>query len=523
MKKIVTLALIAGLTGNLLASCDKLEDAISHGGFQPDEEQLEANAIIISNNKTIDNVIKVSFTEGDKYDIELFYAHCTRPTDAIQTVQFYIDEAMVEKYISRNEKHYNLLPKAFYSFDQGNTIMLKPYETNSLGLPLTIYATNPLGNVLEEGVYLLPIVVTESNNLLEDIFYIEVTVRSKFNSAAGVYSGPDCFLVFYLNTDIYDPRLVTDYYMSRINTTSFETEWYKAIGNIVNLRTVTIDYDANSERAILNLGVNMRYLTQHYDEYIKPIQESGRKVCISIEGANKGIGFCNLSEEQIQDFVEQVSRIIFTYGFDGVNLWDRNSGYGKYGMPETNTTSYPKLIRALRESLGQDKLLTITDYGEPTAYFGNTIATGGIEVGKYIDYAWSGYYNRYLPVQIVDPYHPESEFVSKTYVRDPIAGLSPHNYGCLNIAWYTLQGNSIPEYESITAWSKEGYQQNNIYVFEDIITYLQGALEAGDWTPDKALTIINNEQFEFMYEFDLKYIERLPNGNTGYGKWLKNW
>ena len=49
-----------------------------------------------------------------------------------------------------------------------------------------------------------------------------------------------------------------------------------------------------------------------------------------------------------------------------VNLWDRNSGYGKEGMPAVNTTSYPKLIKALREALGTEKLLTVTVYEEPT-------------------------------------------------------------------------------------------------------------------------------------------------------------
>ncbi|HAY18285.1 MAG TPA: glycosyl hydrolase family 18, partial [Rikenellaceae bacterium] len=66
-------------------------------------------------------------------------------------------------------------------------------------------------------------------------------------------------------------------------------------------------------------------------------------------------------------------------------LWDRNANYAvaeEKGFPKVNTTSYPKLIKALREALGQNKLLTVTDHEEPTEYFWDTQATGGIKVGE---------------------------------------------------------------------------------------------------------------------------------------------
>ena len=144
---------------------------------------------------------------------------------------------------------------------------------------------------------------------------------------------------------------------------------------------------------MLNLGNDMRYVLDHIDKYIRPLQDKGRKVCICLEGGGSGLGFCNLTDTQIEDFVAQVKAVITAYELDGVNFWDRNAGYGKEGMPAMNTTSYPKLIKAMREALGNDKLVTLTDFEEPTEYFWDTAATGGIEVGQYLDYAWSGYLN----------------------------------------------------------------------------------------------------------------------------------
>ena len=100
-----------------------------------------------------------------------------------------------------------------------------------------------------------------------------------------------------------------------------------------------------------------------------------------------------------------------------------------------NTTSYPKLVKALREVLGPDKLLTLTDYEEPTEYFWDTEATGGIKVGEYLDYAWTGYCDEDYPFEIVDPYHPDDPNVSKEHIRKPIAGLDATKFGCINAPW----------------------------------------------------------------------------------------
>ena len=62
----------------------------------------------------------------------------------------------------------------------------------------------------------------------------------------------------------------------------------RTIGDIVNLRTVVLDYDAATSRALLNLGADMRYVLGHATKYIRPLQDKGRKVCISIEGGGKG-------------------------------------------------------------------------------------------------------------------------------------------------------------------------------------------------------------------------------------------
>lgn len=99
----------------------------------------------------------------------------------------------------------------------------------------------------------------------------------------------------------------------------------------------------------------------------------------------------------------------------------------------------------MREALGDGLLVTLTDHMEPTEYFWDTAAMGGIEVGKYLDYAWSGYLDNSKDMQIVDPWHQGAAFVSAEWPRKPIAGLAPAKYGCVNIPWYTGEAGNKPD------------------------------------------------------------------------------
>lgn len=146
-----------------------------------------------------------------------------------------------------------------------------------------------------------------------------------------------------------------------------------------------------------------------------PLQKSSRKVLICITGGNTGLGFCNMTDEQTADFVFQLKYVVETYKLDGVNYFDIEASYGKDGMPGVNPASYAKLIKATKEALGDDKLVTVACDAESTDLLAT--AHDGIEAGKYIDYAWSGIFDK-----VVDAYADGAEL-------KPIAGLEQSKYG----------------------------------------------------------------------------------------------
>ena len=516
-RNLLLLAVIAGLISNLLSSCEKANVAELQMGQLPDEEVLTGlPAINLRAVGSPDNIVRINLPEGGDFTSVKIYLQASRELEASQTVLLSVDEELLSTFNTQNKTNFTLLPAPFYSIDNGGVIDITAGTKESDEKLVRIYATNPIGNVLEVGNYLLPLKAS-----LGGVVYVQIIVQAPFTGRPDLYTGDDCFTVFYLNTSQFDPRLATDFVVQKLSP-SWEVIWHNAIGNIVNFRTVTVDYDASADRPILNLGSDMRYLCDNFNTYFKPIKDTGRKLCICIEGGNKGIGFCNMTDVQIADFVQQVKQVIEQYGFDGVNLWDRNSGYGKEGFPEMNTTSYPKLIKNLREELGPYKLITVSDYAAPTEYLWNVDAMGGIEVGQYLDYAWSGYINGDEPVQIIDPYHQGNEYVSTKYPRKPIAGLSPKRYGCVHTTWYKREQCG---YEDVSNWVASGLKLNNISVYYDIRSNLQDQFERQIYTPEVLLQYLddsngNYSPYRNSYMFD---IINFNTGGSGYGKWLKNW
>ena len=115
---------------------------------------------------------------------------------------------------------------------------------------------------------------------------------------------------------------------------------------------------------------------------------------------------------------------------DGIHLRDEGAGYDKAEAPAINETSYPKLIKALREAM-PDIMLTLADDGGTTATMNKE--QEGIVVGDYIDLAWNVIWD-----SPVNPWADGSE-------RKPIAGMTKERYG--GIALYIKRRTTQEDYE----------------------------------------------------------------------------
>ena len=137
--------------------------------------------------------------------------------------------------------------------------------------------------------------------------------------------------------------------------------------------------------------------------------------------------------------------------------------YGMNGHPAANATSYPKLIKALRESLGKTKLITVTITGDPAGSLASEAA--GIRAGEYIDYAWT-----WVNTKIMNPWEDSS-------IEKPIAGLDKSQYGGFSTDEYTFDYENDESYPETLREKLYDKGLGKLYIMRNI-PFWSDALEA---------------------------------------------
>ena len=518
----------------LLAGCT--EEPISYGaGQEPDGEALETVSGTLRSRRSLRDRIPVRLVEGYEDDVaDQIYYRLNTTTSQPVTVTVSPDLSLVDTYNETNQTDLQPLPAANVMIGSGGKLIVAAGTAVSDPLEVTFSADG-----LAPGTYLLPLALqTDADATEVQALYYGITVRefdeNLFQQGDNFFEIPldtEWLTVFYENTSEVQAHYADYVAWEKQDMMTFETVYRASLGNIIVLRIAQVDYDAASQHVLFAPTSDLLYTLEHSDKYIAQMKDKGRKICVCIEGAGKGIGFCNMTDAQIADFVLQVKVFVETYDLDGINLWDRGSGYGKEGMPPMNTTSYPKLIKAMREALGKDRLLTVVDYEEPTEYFWDTEATGGIAVGDYIDYAWHGYVSEEEPIAFINPYNAGTSY-TQNYTRKPFAGLEESRYGNVNIPFYSTRSDLFVDMNldlwAINAimWNIE--RRNNMIVFNDLTLPKAVEAESGciDMIANFYMYLAYDENFEAQFSYNC--MQRISgiyrhDINKSYDTFAKDW
>ena len=529
-----------------LTACEEEAIGLDAGTLQ-DEESFALIRSAMRSDHSFSGITKVDLfaaEEGEDPEtviIDELFLTLDKPATGDVTAEITIGDTFTEEYLAEVERR-NAQVKAYNNYVQRfgssplplfGTALLATDNLQIDNTTLTITAGKTVsenvqvkvtGKDLDPGtIYSLPLEIrqTDASGVVRThrqqyIIYInqeKVTIDYyEFPPMKDIELDSDLFTVLYVNVEEWSPIAANILAYIRFNKENF-TFTYKTIGNIVNLRPATVGYDQPTGRCLFSLSPDLRYVLENSARYIRPIQRMGRKVCVCIQGGGKGLGFCNMTDTQIADFSAQVKEVVELYGLDGINLRDEGSGYGKEGMPPMNTTSYPKLIKSLREAM-PDKLLTLVDKEEPTEYFHDVALCGGIEVGKYIDYAWHGYAKENEMIQIVEPWEMDQPY--SEYARQPIAGLSPERYGSIAIPSQLIEGEGIltheereQQYLNMFFWKRDGRMRNKILVIYADITGKRDGAYGGQ--PERLLS----SPYSYMADSAAYYTQR-PNGTWRY-------
>ncbi|WP_083997316.1 endo-beta-N-acetylglucosaminidase H [Chryseobacterium angstadtii] len=165
----------------------------------------------------------------------------------------------------------------------------------------------------------------------------------------------------------------------------------KYLFNVVNIFAANINYDTSRGRPYLYCNNNVTKVLTNASTYIKPLQDKGMKVVLTILGNHQGAGLCNFpTRESARDFAQQLAHTVNTYGLDGIDFDDEYSDYGQNGTGQPNASSFVMLVQELKALL-PNKMITFYYYG-PAA---SRLSWNGLRVGDYVNHSWNASYGTF--------------------------------------------------------------------------------------------------------------------------------
>lgn len=309
-----------------------------------------------------------------------------------------------------------------------------------------------------------------------------------------------------------------------------ETSRYYTMYDVECLQPLFISYDADTETAGLKTDADLMYVLTHQERYMNPQRDCHIKLCVSVETEAKSpVGLCNLDDDARASLVWKIANFVEKYDLDGVALDDAGANYAAAGAPAVDKTSYTRFLKALREALGDNKLIMLSYDGSANSALYDE--HDGLRAGDYIDYAWWGTEN-----ELCTPYAVDATV-------KPIAGLAADRF-C------PLAGKSVdtPAFHAIYDSS---YAGDNPLGVSDVVYYARELADQGQFSVAVDLKICARtqnfyESFQnavpaaigiiFLSETDLDQTPgglaladlipgalNNPWGQGGYGAGLKDW
>jgi hypothetical protein len=113
-----------------------------------------------------------------------------------------------------------------------------------------------------------------------------------------------------------------------------------------------INYDAGTKAGTLYFNPNVQSVLDNAATQIRPLQQKGIKVVLSVLGNHQGAGFANFpSQQTASTFAKQLSDTVTKYGLDGIDFDDEYADYGNNGTGQPNASSFVYLVSALRANM----------------------------------------------------------------------------------------------------------------------------------------------------------------------------
>ncbi|MCI3220767.1 endo-beta-N-acetylglucosaminidase H [Streptomyces sp. NP-1717] len=235
-------------------------------------------------------------------------------------------------------------------------------------------------------------------------------------------------------------------------------------GNVFDVAIIfaaNINYDTGTKTAYLHFNENVRRVLDNAATEIRPLQQKGIKVVLSVLGNHQGAGFANFPSQQAASaFAGQLSDAVAEYGLDGIDFDDEYAAYGTNGTGQPNDSSFVHLVTALRANM-PDKIISLYNIG-PAA---SRLSYGGVDLSSKFDYAWNPYYGSWqvpriaLPKSKLSPAAVEIGRTSQNTAADLARRTVSEGYG----VYLTYNLDGADRSADVSAFTRQLYGSDAIY------------------------------------------------------------
>lgn len=283
-----------------------------------------------------------------------------------------------------------------------------------------------------------------------------LSARGDLNSKVAAF-GKNPLSVMYVEVNNNDIREVGKYKLAD----------GRQLFDVAIIFAANINYNTSTQKAYLHFNDQVTNVLTNKNTYIKPLQDKGIKVMLSILGNHQGAGFANFpTQAAAQAFAQELANAVNTYGLDGIDFDDEYANYGANGTAQPNQSSFVYLVTALRDLL-PTKIISFYNIG-PSA---SNLSYNGVTVGSKVDYAWNPYYSTYSAPNIpgLDSAHKgaaavnvnpgTSSFTSSSTATSFAQRTKNDGYGVF--LYYDLGATNIASYFS--GATNVLYGQNTVY------------------------------------------------------------
>lgn len=312
----------------------------------------------------------------------------TNPVDKIVETEVAYDSELLNSYNELHQTQFSLFPNELVQIENDGKFQIAPGDVTTYNLNLTISSSNEL----QDATYLLPLRITKISDEVklsenEDRLFILI----KNNGERPSTDKPGDFItVCYVEVNGNNPLNAGEWTLATSG---------KPIVDIVHLFAANVNYDEESNTPYLFLNKNIKYVLEHRDKYIKPLQDKGIKVCLSVLGNGMGVGPANLPEKDAKKFAAELKSVVDAYGLDGVDFddeWSKYDEFNRPGFPKRGAEAYARLCYETKKIM-PDKLCTVYYIGavipDPEqGSYGFNFPIEGMYPGEFIDYSYYAQY-----------------------------------------------------------------------------------------------------------------------------------